>query len=111
MPRKREYAVAFVTAPDLKTARTLAKAALLPKLAACVNIIPRIESHYWWEGKLERGTELLLVMKTTQKKVAALQQAILKAHPYDTAEFIVLGIDSGSKRYLGWIEASVRGSE
>jgi periplasmic divalent cation tolerance protein len=111
MPRKNEYAIAFVTAPDLKTARTLARAALVPKLAGCVNIIPRIESHYWWEGKLEKGTELLLVLKTTRKKVAALQEAILKAHPYDTAEFIVLGIDSGSKRYLDWIEASVGSSE
>jgi periplasmic divalent cation tolerance protein len=73
-----------------------------------VNIVPRVESHYWWKGKLEKGSELLLVLKTTRNKVALLQKAILKAHPYDTAEFIVLGIESGSERYLRWIGESVR---
>ena len=72
MARKAQYVMALVTAPDLKTARKLAEAALKPSLAACVNIIPKVESHYWWKGKLERGNELLLVLKTTQKKVTSL---------------------------------------
>ena len=54
----------LVTAPDLKTARKLARAALEARLIACANIVPRIESHYRWEGKIESGKELLLVMKT-----------------------------------------------
>src|ERR1051325_11127858 len=107
MARKAQYVIALVTAPDLKTARKLAESSLKPKLASCVNIGPRVESHYWWKGKLEKGNELLLVLKTTQKKVASLQKEILKAQPYDTAEFIVLPIQSGSERYLRWIQASV----
>src|SRR5258707_10311005 len=100
MPRRGEDVIALVTSPSLKTARELARAALSPKLAACVNIIPRVESHYWWKGKLEKGNELLLVLKTTRNKAAPLQKAIREAHPYDTAEFVVLGIESGSEHYL-----------
>src|SRR5437868_11828044 len=108
MARSEKFLLAFVTAPDLKTARKLAQTALRPKLAACVNIVPKIESHYWWQGKLERSSELLLVIKTTDSQVKALEAAILKAHPYDTAEFIALPIQSGSQRYLKWIADSVR---
>src|SRR3954454_12622467 len=107
MARHEQCLLAFVTAPDLKTARKLARAVLEPKLAACVNIIPKVESHYWWEGKLAKGSELLLVIKTTGSRVKVLQAAILKAHPYDTAEFIVLPIQTGSRRYLDWIRESV----
>src|SRR4051794_40279225 len=85
MALKGDYVVALVTAPDLKTARKLSAVALKLKLAACANIIPRIESHYWWKGKLESGRELLLIFKTTRKKAASLQAAILREHPYDTA--------------------------
>jgi periplasmic divalent cation tolerance protein len=111
MPATGEFVIALVTAPNLKTARKLAKAALCPKLAACVNIVPRIESHYWWKGKIEKGAELLLVLKTTRRNAPKLKMEILKAHPYDTAEFIVLAIESGSDRYLRWIGASVRSSD
>ena len=107
MPGKSPYALALVTAPNLKVARKLAMTALKSKLAACVNIVPRIESHYWWEGKLEQGRELLLIFKTSRAKVSLLERAILKAHPYDTAEFLVLPIAHGSERYLQWIATSL----
>lgn len=108
MPRPGNYLVALVTAPDLKVARRLARAALEPRLAACVNILPKIESHYWWQGKLAQSSELLLIFKTTRARAPRLRDAILKAHPYDTAEFILLPIHSGSKRYLDWISSAVR---
>jgi periplasmic divalent cation tolerance protein len=107
MARSGDYVIALVTAPDLKVARKLAQAALKTRLAACVNILPKVESHYWWQGKLEKGSELLLVFKTTRAQTSRLQDIILKTHPYDTAEFIVLPIRSGNKRYLDWISASV----
>ena len=84
----------------------LAKAALEKRLCACANFIPKIESHYWWQGKIETSTEVLIVFKTTRRHLAALEKLILHKHPYDTAEFIVLGIQSGAKRYLQWIDAS-----
>jgi periplasmic divalent cation tolerance protein len=103
-------AVALVTAPDLKTARRLAKAALSARLIACANLVPRVESHYRWQGKLERGAEVLLVLKTTTARLARLEKLILARHPYDTAEFIVLPLRSGSKRYLDWLNGSCRES-
>lgn len=107
MARSKDAVIALVTAPNTKVARNLARVALEPRLAACVNIVPKIESHYWWQGKLEKSSEMLLILKTTRGKLAPLQAAILKAHPYDTAEFIVLPIQSGNKRYLEWIVQSV----
>ena len=97
----------LVTAPDLKTGRKLARAALSARLVACVNLVPRIESHYWWQGKLESAPEVLLVMKTTTHCLAALEQVIVAEHPYDTPEFIVLPISRGNKRYLAWLADSV----
>jgi len=92
----------MVTAPDAKTARALARAVLEARLVACVNLIPGLESHYWWQGKLEAGKEVLMLLKTTRPRLAALEKLVLSKHPYDTAEFIVLPVISGAKRYLAW---------
>ena len=98
------FRIALVTAPDVKTARRLARAALDARLIACANLIPRVESHYRWQGKIERGTEVLLILKTTAKCVTKLEKLIVDAHPYDTPEFIVLDLRGGNKRYLDWLE-------
>jgi periplasmic divalent cation tolerance protein len=100
----------LVTAPDVKVARKLAAVCLEARLAACVNIVPRVESHYWWQGKLERGNELLLVIKTTTARLSALEKCVLANHPYDTPEFVVLPIAAGNRRYLEWISGSVKSS-
>jgi periplasmic divalent cation tolerance protein len=89
--------------PDLKTARALAKTVLQAKLIACANLVPKIESHYWWQGKIESGAEVLLILKTQKSKLAALEKWILARHPYDTPEFLVLPLSAGSKKYLGWL--------
>jgi periplasmic divalent cation tolerance protein len=107
MRSAREFAVVLVTAPELKTARALTQAVLRARLAACVNIVPRIESHYWWQGKLERGGEVLLVLKTTKRKLGALEKVILAKHPYDTPEIIALPLHAGTPRYLEWLGACV----
>lgn len=107
MQSAQSFCVVFVTAPDRKTARALAKEILNNRLAACVNIVPQLESHYWWQGKIERSLELLLLIKTTRKQLAALEKCVLKKHPYDTPEFIALPIEAGSPRYLRWIRESV----
>jgi periplasmic divalent cation tolerance protein len=102
-----KFAVVLVTAPDLKTGRKLARAALEARLIACANLIPRIESHYWWQGRIEAGAEVLLVLKTTTARLAALEKLIVAKHPYDTPEFVVLPISRGNRRYLDWVEQSV----
>ena len=106
MKRSNRFAIALVTAPDMKTARRLAKAALQKRLVACANLVSKIESHYWWQGKIETSAEVLIVFKTARAQLKALEKLIVAMHPYDTAEFIVLGIESGAKRYLQWMESS-----
>jgi len=93
----------------MRAARGLAKAALRARLVACANLIPKIESHYWWQGKMESSAEILMVFKTTQAKLKALEKLIVEKHPYDTPEFIALPITAGNKRYLAWLGKSVRG--
>jgi periplasmic divalent cation tolerance protein len=103
MKSAAKSAVVLVTAPDLKTARALARAALQAHLIACANLVPRIESHYWWQGKIESGAEVLLVLKAQKSKLAALEKLILARHPYDTPEFLVLPLSAGNKKYLAWL--------
>ncbi len=103
-----KFSIVLVTAPDLKTARMLARAALSSRLIACANLIPRLESHYWWQGKMEKGTEVLMILKTTKTKLAALEKLILARHPYDTPEFIILSPTAGAEKYLSWIIESCR---
>jgi periplasmic divalent cation tolerance protein len=103
-----KFAIVLVTAPDLKTARALAKAALRAKLIACANLVPKVESYYWWQGKIESGAEVLLMLKTPKSKLAALEKLVLAKHPYDTPEFLVLPVSAGSPRYLDWLAKSCR---
>lgn len=108
MKTARTFSIVLVTAPDLKTARRLAIAALEAKLIACANLVPRIESHYWWQGKLEHGNEVLLILKTTRACLAKLEKLVVREHPYDTPELLVLPLAHGYTRYLEWLAASCR---
>lgn len=81
--------------------------ALEQRLIACANLVPRIESLYWWEGKIEQGKEILLVLKTHRDQLTALEKLVLELHPYDTPEFVVVKIARGNKRYLSWLTDSI----
>ena len=107
MTAARSFSLVLVTAPDLKTARRLARAALKARLIACANLVPRIESHYWWRGKIESGAEVLLVLKTTKMRLSKLEKLILVEHPYDTPEFLVVPLQAGAASYLRWLADSV----
>ena len=108
MKNAAQFSLVLVTAPDLKTARALARAALQAKLIACANLLPKIESHYWWQGKIESGAEVFLILKTQKRRLAALEKLILAKHPYETPEFLVLPASSGSRKYLDWLASSCR---
>ena len=97
------FALVLVTVPDLKTARALARAALAAQLIACANLVPGVESHYRWRGKIESAAEILMVLKTKKSKLAALERLVIAKHPYDTPEFLVLGIKAGNQKYLDWL--------
>jgi periplasmic divalent cation tolerance protein len=109
MKTGENLALVLVTVPNRAVARKLARAALGARLIACANIVPGIESHYWWKGKCEKGSELLMIFKTTRRALPALEQLVLDLHPYDTPEFVVLGIDHVTPKYLSWWRESVSG--
>jgi periplasmic divalent cation tolerance protein len=102
MKRSSRVAIVFVTAPDIKSARKLARAALQQKLVACANLIPALESHYWWQNKIELAKEVLILFKTTRRNLVVLEKLVLKQHPYDTPEFIALTPSAATPRYLKW---------
>ena len=102
MKSARGFRIVLVTAPDLKTARKLAQLALKQRLVACVNLLPRIESHYWWQGRIDTSAEVLMILKTTTAQLTALEKLVLKNHPYDTPEIVALAPETATQRYLDW---------
>lgn len=108
MKKTAQFSIVLVTAPSLKAARSLAASALKRRQAACANIISAVESHFWWQGKIEQSKEALILFKTTRRRLAALEKLILQKHPYDTPEFVVLPVSAGTGRYLDWLAGSVR---
>jgi periplasmic divalent cation tolerance protein len=106
MKRAADYKLVLVTAPDLKTARRLARAALNARLIACANLVPGIESCYHWRGKIERSAEVLLLLKTASTRLGKLEKLILSQHPYDTPEIVALTLSEGNRRYLDWLSKS-----
>jgi len=103
MKTAQRIALVLVTAPDLRTARALARAAVEAHLAACVNLLPGIESHYTWKGQLERAQEVLLVMKTARSRLAELERFLTERHPYDTPEVLALSPLAANMKYLRWV--------
>ncbi len=100
--------VIFVTVGNSSDAALLAKSLVEKRLAACVNLVPGISSWYWWEGKVNEDQEVLLMMKTSRDKFAALEKEVLRLHSYAVPEIIAVQIVEGSKNYLNWIEESLK---
>ena len=108
MRRETKYRVVLVTCATLDEARKIAREVVEKRLAACVNIVTHaIESFYTWKEKVEDSSEYLLIIKTSTGRVAELEREVVSMHSYDTPEFIVLPIVSGSEGYLCWLGASV----
>ncbi len=91
--------------PDLPSAQAMARALVGAKLAACVNILPGVQSVYRWQGTVEDAHEVTLLVKTTQHRYVQLQQAIIAAHPYDVPEVIAWPLADGHPPYLQWVAA------
>ena len=100
--------VVLSTAGSEQEARKIAHHLVEHQLAACVNIVPGIESIYRWQGKVETAREWLLLIKTTTEKFPAVRDAIRKLHSYDLPECIAIQIEDGSAEYVQWIGDSVK---
>ena len=93
---------------DMESARSLAATLVERRLAACVNLLPGVQSVYRWQGVVEQASEVTLLIKTTAGRYNELEQAIRQLHPYDLPELIALPIAAGLPGYLEWIALETR---
>ena len=98
----------MTTCGSLEEARQIARALVERRLAACVNIVPQVESVYRWKGEVETSNEALLVIKTTEGVFERLRAALSELHSYEVPECIEFVVSDGSEAYLNWIGESVR---
>ena len=95
--------VIFVTVPDQATAKSIAKILVADKLVACVNVIPSIESIYFWENKIQEDSEALMIMKSLQNKREQLEHRLNELHPYEVPEFVSISPEYVSEAYQKWL--------
>jgi periplasmic divalent cation tolerance protein len=110
MPGKstRNYVVVLVTCASPAEARRIAREVVSQRLAACANLLETpVQSVYRWKGKVEKAREFLLLIKTSARRLPALQAAVQRLHSYDVPEFIALPIMAGSPAYLRWLAECV----
>ena len=98
-----ETLLVITNCPDEESANAIALAVVEARLAACVNILPRIQSVYRWQGAVESATEIPLFIKATVANYPALEKTIQECHPYDVPEIIALPIGCGLPAYLNWV--------
>ena len=98
-----ETLLVLTNCPDAETANAIALAVVEARLAACVNILPRVQSIYRWQGGIESATEIPLLIKSTAASYPALEEAIRALHPHEIPEIIALPIDRGLPAYLNWV--------
>ena len=97
----------FITTPNKEEAARLADMLVERRLAACVQILPAMESVYRWQGKIERQDEILLIAKTVNSKFAELEREVRALHSYETPEIVAVPLTALSEPYLQWLNASV----
>lgn len=107
MKNKSGPCIIFCTCPD-KTAQTIANTLVKQTLAACVNIVPNIQSIYKWQGKIQQDDEQLLIIKSRFELFETLEKRLLDLHPYELPEVIAVPIEMGSKQFLEWLDCSTR---
>jgi periplasmic divalent cation tolerance protein len=100
--------IVLTTCGSQEEADKIAQHLVESRLAACVNVIPRIKSIYRWRGKIESAQEWLLLVKTTADKFAQVRDAIRTLHSYELPECIALAVEDGNAEYLGWITDTVK---
>ena len=102
-----EFVVVLTTIGAEADATALARTLVDEGLAACVNVLPPMQSTYRWKGSVETAAERQLLIKTRAAGVAALEERVRELHPYDVPEFLVIPVDGGSAAYLAWLNESV----
>lgn len=104
---KPEIVLAYITTKDKREARSIGKKLVEKRVAACVNILDGMESHYWWEGKIESANEAVLIAKTSVDKQKALLAAVKSLHSYSVPCVLFLPVSSGNKDYFRWLHENL----
>lgn len=99
----------LVTGPDEEAMAELGRRVVEERLCACANVVPGLASVYRWEGAVEEAEEALALLKTTRRRLDALQARVGELHPYDEPEFLAFDVDRGAPSYLAWVAESVEG--
>jgi periplasmic divalent cation tolerance protein len=100
--------IVLTTAASTEEAALLGRTLVEERLAACATVIPSVQSIYRWKGEVESATETLLLLKTGPDQLAALEARLHELHSYQTPEFLVLEVESGSLTYIDWLQANLR---
>jgi len=106
--KQADYVVVFITASDNEEAQKIASLLLKHRQAACINIIPEVDSRFWWQDKLESAQENLLVIKTKASLLPDIIKSVKKNHSNDVPEIIAMPIVGGNQDYLDWIDSEVK---
>lgn len=101
--------LAYVTCPDIDEARRLGRVLVLERLAACVNILPKMESFYWWNGKIENDQETVLVAKLPEQARDSFLERVIALHPYETPCVLFIPVTGGNPDYLDWLTREADG--
>jgi periplasmic divalent cation tolerance protein len=102
-----EHIVVFITATDTEEAQLISKVLLEQRKAACVNIVPKVSSIFWWKEKLESDTESLLVVKTKAVLLEDVIEVVCEVHSYENPEILALPVYGGSSDYLEWLDEAL----
>ena len=101
----------YTTYPSVVEAEKAGRAIVERRLAACVNILPGMVSHYWWEGKVERGEEVVMIIKTRASLARNVERAVKEMHSYTTPAILVIPLERVEQTYLGWLMAETEGAK
>jgi periplasmic divalent cation tolerance protein len=104
-----EYIQVMTTVAQKEEARAIAEAVLEKRLGACVQIVGPITSMYWWEDEIDKSTEYLCIIKSSQAKYKELEKEIRTVHSYDVPEILAVPITAGGKDYLQWLDSELKG--
>ncbi|MFZ5806652.1 MAG: divalent-cation tolerance protein CutA [Verrucomicrobiota bacterium] len=99
----KKLGLILCSTPDVKNGRKIAQKLLDEKLAACVSIISKMESHYVWKGKREQTKEVLLLIKAPKNSFKIIEKTIRTLHPYECPEILQIGVEQSFKEYLNWV--------
>ena len=100
--------VIFITTSTEEEARKISESLLSQRKAACINILPKVDSSFWWQGKLDSAQESLLIIKTKALLLSEIIALVKEVHSYEVPEIIALPIIGGNEDYLKWIDSEVR---